>query len=70
MTVLNDNENQEIAKIRDGEDCCGSDKGLCFTILQCCFVQFIFNVSGNGASTSQRRHLFKVEFPQLEGIFF
>lgn len=64
MTVLNDKKKQ-ITKIRDGKDYHGPDEGLFFNILQCCFVQLILNVSGNGASTSQRRHLFKVEFLQL-----
>lgn len=33
-------------------------------------VLSILNVSGDGASTSRRRHLFKLEFLQLQGTSF
>lgn len=36
MTVLNDKKNQETAKIRDGKDYHGPDKGLLFNILLEC----------------------------------
>lgn len=65
MSVLNDKKNQDIAKIRYKRDYHGPDKEESLNILQYYFVQFILRVSGNGASTSQRRHLFQGEFLQL-----